>query len=62
MFSTSTLLFGDLQMYTRHRISSVNAYVYLSAKILISDEDPKTFLHISLKFPSFAILASPTPE
>ena len=62
MFSTSTLLFGDLQMYTRHRISSVNACVYLAAKILISDEDPKPFLHISPKFPSFAIPVFPTLE
>ena len=45
-----------------HRISSVNASVYLAAKILISDEDPKPFLHISPKFPSFAIPVFPTPE
>ena len=54
-FSTSTLLFSYLQMYTRHKTSSVNACVYLSTKVLISDEDPKPFLHISLKFPSFAM-------
>ena len=41
MFSTSILLLGDLQMYTRHRISSVNACVYLSAKILLFLETSK---------------------
>lgn len=57
------LLFGGFSRnINEHRISSVNACVYLTAKILISDEDPKPFLHISLKFPSFAIPAFPTPE
>ena len=58
--STSTL--SSCYRCTRHRISSVNACVYLAAKILISDEDPKPFLHISPKFPSFAIPVFPTPE
>lgn len=56
------LLFGGFSRnINEHRISSVNACVYLTAKVLISDEDPKPF-HISLKFPSFAIPAFPTPE
>lgn len=58
--STSTL--SSCYRCTRHRISPVNACVYLAAKILISDEDPKPFLHISPKFPSFAIPVFPTPE
>ena len=57
------LLFGGFSRnINEHRISSVNACVYLTAKVLISDEDPKPFLHISLQFPSFAIPAFPTPE
>ena len=56
------LVWRFFKKFDEHRISSVNACVYLAAKILISDEDPKPFLHISPKFPSFAIPASPTPE
>lgn len=61
--NTLPLLFGGFSRnINEHRISSVNACVYLTAKVLISDEDPKPFLHISLKFPSFAIPTFPTPE